>query len=261
MTSTSSGQVVRVAMVLTLVSAPSTTWADAPAPVDQEAPESSVQWQPPPPLPSDTTWIRLDSGEWLKGSIGGLDKGSLDFTSDRLGGLQLAWDAIVEIRSTQALQLALEDGSVVSGVLQLADGQIRLSPDREAPLAPSEVLSITTAADGGRDAWSGEVVAGLNIRSGNTEQTDFTGRANAVRRTPKDRITLDYLGNVSDTEEARITDNHRASGEWARLKSKRFFWTPLYGEYFRDPFQNIADRTTLGTGVGYLILDTSRTTC
>ena len=260
MISKSSTRPCRVATALLLLAsvcggaaAPSAASADP-------SPQPEPEFSPAPPLPDDTTWLRLTSGEWLKGRIRGLSEGSLEFASDALGTLHLSWSKVEEIHSNQSVQMALEDGRVVSGVLRMADGRIRWSDDQATPLGSSEVLSITTGGTGGRDLWSGDVVAGLNIRSGNTEQTDFTGRANAVRRTPRDRVTLGYLGNISDTEEARVTDNHRASGEWARLKSKRFFWTPLYGEYFRDPFQNIADRVTLGTGVGYMILDTGRTT-
>jgi len=34
---------------------------------------------------------------------------------------------------------------------------------------------------------------------------------------------------------------------------------PVFAEYFRDPISNIQRRVTLGTGIGYHIIDTSKT--
>lgn len=33
---------------------------------------------------------------------------------------------------------------------------------------------------------------------------------------------------------------------------------PIFGEYYRDPFQNIGRRTTVGFGAGYQIIDSSK---
>jgi long-subunit fatty acid transport protein len=37
------------------------------------------------------------------------------------------------------------------------------------------------------------------------------------------------------------------------------FLRPVFGEYFRDPFQNIQGQYTIGTGLGYQLIDTSKT--
>ena len=97
-----------------------------------------------------------------------------------------------------------------------------------------------------------------DVRSGNTEQTEFNASAGLMRRTPKNRIRIDYLGNFSESDEVKIADNQRADASWDRFVSDRFYLTPAYGEYYRDPFQNIASRWTLGVGAGYQIVDTSK---
>ncbi len=106
--------------------------------------------------------------------------------------------------------------------------------------------------------WSGKFGAGLNVRTGNTEQTEYNANANFKRRTPKNRINFDYLGSFSESDETTIADNQRASAGWNRFISRRFYISPIGGEYYRDPFQNIASRWTLGVGAGYQILDTSK---
>ena len=43
------------------------------------------------------------------------------------------------------------------------------------------------------------------------------------------------------------------------FKTRKYFLRPIFGEYFRDPFSNIKSRVTVGTGMGYHIIDTSKT--
>ena len=81
---------------------------------------------------------------------------------------------------------------------------------------------------------------------------------NLKRRTPKNRIIIDYLGNFTETDDTTIADNQRASASWNWFMSDRFYLTPLVGEYYRDPFQNIDSRWTLGVGLGYQLVDTSK---
>ncbi|MEJ2582868.1 MAG: DUF481 domain-containing protein [Acidobacteriota bacterium] len=78
-----------------------------------------------------------------------------------------------------------------------------------------------------------------------------------MRRTPKDRVGFDFLGYFSEIDGTTVSDNQRANGAWNHFVSDRFFLTPVYGEYYRDPFQNIGFRMTVGAGVGYQIVDTS----
>jgi len=79
------------------------------------------------------------------------------------------------------------------------------------------------------------------------------------RRTPGSRIALDYLGNFNETEGTQIANNHRLNGNWDRFRGNRLFWRPLIGQYYRDIFQNIDHQGTLETGLGYELIDNSRT--
>ena len=76
---------------------------------------------------------------------------------------------------------------------------------------------------------------GANLRRGNSEQVETTGRLNLVRRTVKNRIILDYLASFNETDGITVADNQRASAAWNRYVSKRMFWAPLRGEWFREP--------------------------
>ncbi|MEN8164580.1 MAG: DUF481 domain-containing protein, partial [Acidobacteriota bacterium] len=182
----------------------------------------------------------------------------LDFDSDEFDDQSLDWDDIQEIRSAGVFQVRFLDNSVVTGKILLQDGKLRLIGGEASEHDASQVLSITANQERRRDLWGGDIGAGFNFRSGNTEQTEANASLSLIRRTPESRINIDYLGNFSESDSTTIADNQRTSANWDRFISDRFFWTPLYGEIFRDPFQNIAARWTAGVGLGYTVVDTAK---
>lgn len=224
------------------------------------AEEEKAGWRPPPPMPDDFDWIQLVSGEWLKGEIIAMYKKSLDFDSEELDDLTFDWEDIREIRSARTMQVAFLDDVIAVGKLYVDGEQIRVMGEKDYQSQRSQVLSITAGEPKERNYWSGKVGVGINFRSGNTEQKETNGQANIVRRTPKNRIKFDYLGNFSESDGTSIADNQRVSTGWNRFLSDRFFISPVFGEYYRDPFQNIGSRWSLGVGAGYQLVDNSKVT-
>jgi hypothetical protein len=220
------------------------------------AQEGPGAWDPAAPLPTDFDWVQLTSGEWLKGEIFVLYDDTLEFESDELDKLSLDFEDVKEVRSSRTVQLALTDGEVVTGRLLIDGDEVRIVGDEERTFERSQVLSLTAGSPRERNFWSGRIGAGANFRQGNTEQTETNIQAAFKRRTVKSRIELDYLGNYNLTDDVTVTDNQRATASWDHFVSQRFFLSPLQLEYFRDPFQNISSRWTLGAGAGYQIVDT-----
>jgi len=222
------------------------------------AEEGEKGWQPPPPMPDEWDWIQLTSGEWLKGEIIAMYDEDLEFDSDELDEMTLDWGDIQEIRSGGTMQVGFLHEVIATGKLFLDGDTVRVMGDEDQTFPRSDLLTITAGAPKEINYWAGKVTLGANIREGNTEQVEFSTKANIKRRTPKSRMNFDYLGNFNRTFGEVATDNQRANAGWDKYFSKRFFWTPVYGEYYRDPFQNIASRWTLGMGVGYSLIDTSK---
>lgn len=79
------------------------------------------------------------------------------------------------------------------------------------------------------------------------------------RRTPKNRFVIGYLGNYSESGDTEIANNHRVNAYYDIFAAKKYFWRPVFAEYFRDPFQNINNQGTIGFGGGYHIIDTPKT--
>lgn len=224
------------------------------------ADESNESWQPPPPMPDDFDWVQMTSGEWLKGEIIAMYEDSLEFDSEEFNLQKLGWEDIKEIRSAQIVQVAFDNDVIAIGKLLVEGDTIRVMGDKDYESTRSLVLSITAGAPRERNYWSGKFGAGINYRTGNTEQTEMNANATIMRRTPKNRVNFGYLGNFSELDGTTLSENQRASADWNRFLSKKFFVSPFVGEYYRDPFQNIGSRWTLGFGFGYQLVNNSKVT-
>jgi len=222
------------------------------------AQEAKKDWQPAPPAPDTFDWIQLDSDEWLKGEIVAMYRETLEFDSDKLENLTFDFGDVRQIRSAATMQVGLLDGRVVRGKLVVDGDKVQVVGDQTLDLERSQVLSITSGEPKESSYWSGNVGAGANLRRGNSEQLEANAHVGLKRRTARNRLGLDYLGNYNVTEKVTVTDNHRANVGWDHFVTNRFFLRPVQVEYFRDPFQNIGHRYTVGAGVGYQIVDTSK---
>jgi len=90
---------------------------------------------------------------------------------------------------------------------------------------------------------------------GNTDQTDKIGSLLIRRRTPENRLLINYTEQFSDVNDIETIDNHRLNLLYDIYPERGFFWRPIFFEYYHDPFQNIDHRATIGFGAGYHLLD------
>ena len=218
--------------------------------------EAQPTWPDGSPLPADYDWVRLPSDEWLKGEVTAMYDNALEFDSDELGLLVLDWKDIKELRTAEILQVRATGNRIGTGRVLMTSGVLEIL-GAGMTLPQHEIITITAGEPREINFWAIKIAAGATLRDGNSDQRDFYARANATRRTVKNRLRIDYLGNYAQTDDIETANNHRASFSWDRFLTDRFFLRPAFGEYFRDPFQNIADRFWLATGLGWQIQDTS----
>ena len=221
--------------------------------------EAKAAWQPKAPegLPTDFDWIRLPSDEWLKGEIVSMYDGKLEFDSDELGVHTFDFADIKELRSSRVVQVGFDEREPVTGRLIVVDNSARVVGDAgETAFDRSEILTIVIGATREIDYWSGYANLGGTSRSGNSDQVDYTARLGTVRRSVKNRTGFDYLGNITRIKSEDTSNNHRVTLGWDRFLSKRLFLNLVGLEWYRDPFQNVANRWTITTGVGYEIIET-----
>ena len=195
------------------------------------AEEGEKDWQPPPPMPDEWDWIQLISGEWLKGKIIAMYDENLEFDSDELDELTLDWGDIQEIRSGGTMQIGFQEDVVATGKLFVDGDIVRVMGAEDQSFRRSDLLTITAGAPKEINYWDGKITLGANIREGNTEQVEFSSKASFKRRTPKNRVNFDYLGNFN-----------RTSGEWRPIINGSL---PAGTVIFRSAFSGL--RSTAST--------------
>ena len=136
--------------------------------------EETQQFEPIIPDSTDFDWIRLPSGEWLKGEIIVLRRGSLEFESDELGDLTFDWDDIGVLRSPRENSVLFEGKITATGTLLIRDGVVVVGGEETKQYDRKLLLSIIPGEPTERNYWSGKFSLGIDNRAGNTNQVDFT---------------------------------------------------------------------------------------
>jgi len=225
------------------------------------AEEVISEWRPPK---DGFDWVQLKHKEWLMGEIKSMYKDSLEFDSDNLDLQSIDWADVTYLRSAGESSINIEDVGEVTGVLEISGDTIKLiDGDDVKEFNRARLVSLSPAGDREIDLWAIDLTLSLNVRSGNTDQVDYTSRFSAKRRTAGSRVIANYVGNISKTDAGsgavvETINNQRVSIGWDIYATRNFFYSPFFGEYYRDPFQNIDQRLTAGVGIGYTIIDTGK---
>lgn len=214
-------------------------------------------WRPPLPSPTSFDWIRLKSGEWLKGEIKYLREDTMLFDSDELDELEFDWVDVRELRSPRLHTYILEGRRVVTGTAVLADGILVIgTEDGDREFKSGKLVSIVAGDASERGWWSGKLTIGLIAQTGNTKQTDFNTQLTVKRDAPVTRFDFLYTGVTSTQDDERTASNNRANVSLDIYVSRRFFVTAPFVAFYRDEFQNINYQITPGAGVGYDLFKT-----
>ena len=210
-------------------------------------------------------WVQLTSNEWLKGEIKGMYKDSLEFDSDKLDLLDIDWEDVKILRSHRVNNINIEGVGATSGVLEVTGNSLEVINDYENKTYDrSQLISFAPGGKKEADLWSIKATLGIDLKQGNTDQIDYTSKVNIKRRASVTRFLMNYIGNISKTNGGdgslvETINNHRLNASYDYYKTRYFYYTPVFAEYFRDPFTNIDSRVTLGTGLGYTVIDDAKT--
>jgi putative salt-induced outer membrane protein YdiY len=213
------------------------------------------RWLPPAPDAKQGDWIRLNSGEWLWGEVKGLRDKDLEFDSDELDLLKLDWDDVAELRSARILTYRFEDLGRFTGTAVMRDGTVAIQVGDQVKELPREsLLVILEGKPSELNFWSAKMSLGWVGRSGNTNQVDLNALIDVRRITTRSRVNMKYTGNIGSVQSEENINNHNALLSYDVLVTAGFFVTPVAFNYFKDRFQNINYRTTIGAAAGYAIL-------
>ena len=219
-----------------------------------------LRWEELSPTPIKSDWVETKSGEWFRGKIKGLYDDKLEFDSDEIGVYVFDFDDIKAIKSYEIISVNIENIASISGILRLNGNKVTIiQGEHKYEFLKSKVVSFAPDAQLERNFWSGKITLNLDMRSGNTNQADYTAQANLKRRTAISSLSFDYLGRISSKDSQEIANDHRINEKYDRYITRYFFWTPVFSEYYTDKYKNIKDQVTLGLGLGYTVINTKKT--
>ena len=179
----------------------------------------------------------------------------LEFYSDELKKLTIKWRNVKYIKSSAPYRLRFEDQTIAVGAIEITPDKVQVITDYdEQTFDRGDLLTIASGKETELSLWTFNITASINLRRGNTDQTDFTSRINTKRQTAHSRVTIDYLGNFTEVRETETINNHRLNGSYNIFFGRHLFVSPLVAEIYRDPFQNIARRVYAGAGLGYWLI-------
>ena len=216
-------------------------------------------WENLSPQTAGFDWVQTKSGEWFKGEILAMYDDDLEFDSDEVGLYTFDFKDIVQIKTHNMLSVNIEGVATFDGLLRFKDNKMTIiQGDKQYVFPKSQIVSLGPTAEKEINLWSGKITLSADIRSGNKDEKDYAARINLKRRTDKTRLRLDYLGRISEVNGKNTADDHRVNEKFDVYLTRRFFWTPVFSEYYRDVFQNIYSQMTVGLGLGYTLIDTKK---
>ncbi len=228
--------------------------------VETKTNEQITKWSDTRPARVSADWLQLTSGEWLRGRIIAMQKDELEFESDELKKLVIKWKKVKYIKSSDPYRLRFDDHDLAIGAIEVTQQEVRVTTDYDdQTFDRSKLLTIASGKETEISYWTSKITFSINVRRGNTDQTDFTSKMNAKRQTVDSRLVLDYLGNFTAIDQNETINNHRLNGIYNILITRHFFLPLVSAEYYRDPFQNIERRFYIGTGVGYSLIKNNKT--
>lgn len=213
-------------------------------------------WENMSPTPKAYDWVQTKSGEWFKGEIKALYNDKLEFDSDEVGLYNFDFEDITQIKSFNTIGVNIEDTAVFTGIIRFKNDTITIiQGDKIFKFDRKEVVSMAPEGTSEYNYWSGKITLNIDMRKGNKDQYDYVAKATIKRRTSKSNLLFDYLGRISARDNEETANDHRLNQKYDRYITRRFFWTPLFSEFYKDRFQNIQNQITAGVGIGYKIAD------
>lgn len=205
--------------------------------------------------------VRTKDGSVVLGKVVNLTGGNLKLKTTFAGELTIPWDQVVQIKTDKPLPIEMGDQGTLTATLRSPEpGQVEVLSASEEVAGKMELARITRINPPPPPpvAWHGAIRTAVTKTAGNTENTTGLLRADAVRRTERDRITLGAGWNYRETEDELTERNAYGFGKYDFFMTKRLF---AYGNFRleSDEFKDLALRTIIGGGLGYQFVETDRT--
>jgi putative salt-induced outer membrane protein YdiY len=199
--------------------------------------------------------IILENGDQLTGTVEKVIDGKLTLVTDYAGPIVIPVVKIKEIFTDKPLEIHLSSGEVLKGRINTVEDNklmVEESPERTPATIEMKNIASINPPPPPPVKWTGNIAAGGNLQSGNTERASGFITAEANRRTEKDRMKFRYLFNYGEEDGKVTTRNHYGEAKYDYFFTKKFFGYVAL-DLYNDKFKNTKLRTFVGPGAGYQV--------
>jgi hypothetical protein len=201
-------------------------------------------------------WVRLVSGEWLKGEIKRMRDDNLEFDSDKLDMQNIDFADVTEVHSPVVNTYVFDDRISATGLgVITVDKVIVETAEGTLIFDRSQLESIVSGGEREKDWWSMKLRFGLTLNRGNTDQLTYDINFNVRREDDMTLLDLNYNTSFGRSDGTQNVNRHLGEFDFKVFLSSRWFVVPLFGQLFNDKFQNIKFRATPAAGAGIHIID------
>ena len=204
-------------------------------------------------------WLRLTSGEWLKGTLKRMRDDEIEFDSDKLNLVKFDLEKVDQLHCPRINTYVFEDKvDVVGRAVVTKDKVLVETIDGVKSYPRTELLSIVDGEPRELNWWYSKLGIGFSANAGNTNQGSLTMSFELGREDYRTRSTLRYDGTIGYANGEANVNRHIGTAEVSLHLSHRWYFTPGAAQLLNDRFQNIHFRATPGAGAGVHVFDTKK---
>lgn len=223
--------------------------------------------------------VTLKNGDRLTGMIVKSDAKTLLIKTEFAGDVNVQWDAVAAIVSSQPLHLSLKDGQTIVGGVTTTDSKFDVATKETGPVSASKEAVVAVRNDAEQkaydeqverlrhphltDFWSGLLDTGLSLTRGNSESLTYTLAGKAARVTDRDKITVYSTAIYANSATAGVTNTTAHAirgGIRGDLNVSKKLFVFGFTDFEYDAFQHLDLRNVVGGGLGYHVIKTANTT-
>jgi len=208
-----------------------------------------------------TDIVVLINGNAVTGEIKSLDFGSLRYSTDSMGTVNIDWEDIVNVTSNQNLQIEVIDGTRYYGLLTAPEERhtIRLkTPSAVYDFQMTEVIRIIPI-ETDENFWQrldGSFSFGLQTQK-STEITTSSVSGDISYRAREYLVGLRLTSNITDQPAEETTARQTVQVNYQRFKTNRWF-TDWFTSWEKNDELGIESRLSLGGALGRYIVQTNK---
>jgi putative salt-induced outer membrane protein YdiY len=220
--------------------------------------------------------VVLKNGDRLTGTITKSDGKTLIIKTEFAGDVTVQWTAVQEITSTQPLHVATQDGKTVVGSVTTTDSTLAVNTPASGTVDVAKANVTALRSDSEQAAydkslhptlwqgWTAGANVGFALTRGNSETKSLAIAFTGDRKTSHDEIAL-YTNTVYATNDVSTAVPHTtANATQGGARYDRNFTKVVFGfggaDFQTDSLQMLNLRSVLGGGIGFHVINNSRTT-